>query len=183
MNKKNIKDDILRALVSEKIPLLPPEELYGKLKYDKSKINFAILELEKANQIAILKPAYKGDSLKYTLTQEGEIFIKNTNYYEQHKKGKTNSFYKIADKTIAILGILTGIIFGINSCSSENKNDRLIKLVEQKDSIINHKTSDFKKIERKIDSFSYEMKNLKNEFRELKSITSNPETVEKNKKQ
>lgn len=183
MNKKNIKDDILRALVSEKIPLLPPDELYGKLKYEKSKIDFAILELEKANQIAILKPACKGDTLKYTLTQDGEIFIRNTTYYEQYKKGKTNSFYKIADKAIAILGILTGIIFGINSCSSENKNDRLIKLVEKKDSIINHKTADFNKLERKIDSFNYELKNLKDEFIELKSITTNSEPVQKNKKQ
>ncbi len=183
MKKKNIKDDILRALVSEKIPLLPPDELYAKLKYDKSKIDFAILELEKANQIAILKPTYKGDTLKYTLTQDGEIFIRNTNYYEQHRKGKTNSFYKIADKIIAILGILTGIIFGINSCSSENKNDRLIKLVEHKDSIINHKTTNFKKLERKIDSVNYEIKNLKNQFNELKSVTTKPKTVQKSKKQ
>lgn len=181
MKKKNIKDDILRALVSEKIPLLPPDELYAKLKYDKSKIDFAILELEKSNQIAILKPTHKGDTLKYTLTQEGEIFIRNTNYYEQHRKGKTNSFYKIADKAIAILGILTGIIFGINSCSSENQNDRLIKLVEHEDSIINHKTTDFKKLERKVDSVNYEIKNLKIQFNELKSVLTKPKTFQKSK--
>jgi len=183
MKKKNIKDDILRALVSEKIPMLSPDELYSKLKYEKAKIDFAILELEKANQLAILKPRTKDDTLKYTLTQDGEIFIRNTNYYEQQKKGKTNNFYKIADKTIAILGILTGIIFGINSCSSENKNDRLIKLVEQKDSIINHKATDFKNLERKIDSVSYEIKKLKNQFNEFNNVKTKPNTVQKSKKQ
>ncbi|WP_299611181.1 hypothetical protein [uncultured Aquimarina sp.] len=167
MKKKNIKDDILRALVSEKIPVLPPEELLAKVNYEKSIFDFAILELEKANQLAILKPRTKDDNLKYTLTQDGEIFIRNTSYYEQHKKGKTNSFYKIADKSIAILGILTGIIFGINSCSSENKNDRLIKLVEQKDSILNQRVTEYKTLELKIDSVSYEMKVLKEKFAKL----------------
>ena len=172
MKKKNIKDDILRALVASEIPALSPDELFAQLEYDKSKIDFAILELEKAKHIAIVLPRTKNDTLLYTLTQDGEIFIRNTNYYEQHNKGKTNNYFKIADKAIALLGILTGIIFGVNSCSAENKNDQLIKLVKEKDSIINIQGRDFIKFENNIDTINLEIKELKKQIIEIKTTTS-----------
>lgn len=172
MKKENIKDDILKALVTKEIPTLSRDELFSQLRYDKSEIDFAIIELEKAKHLSILKPRTKNDTLHYSLTQDGEIFIRNTNYYEQHNKDKTNNYIKIADKAITILGILTGIIFGINSCSTENKNDRLIKLVEEKDSIINIQNRRFFKFERNIDSVNLEIKELKNQMKEIKTATS-----------
>lgn len=168
MKKKNIKDDILKILLSNAIPLLTHPELYSKIKYEKSAIDFAIVELAKSNHLAIIKPHTKSDILSYSLTQDGEIFITNTSYYNEYRKNKINNFYKIADKTIAILGILTGIIFGINSCSTENKNDKLIDLIVKKDSIINNKNLNLVRFNQKLDSIDSEINLLKQKLKDHK---------------
>lgn len=168
MKKKNIKDDILRALLESEIPVLSTDQLFSKLEYDQSKINFAILELEKNRHIAIIKPTTKGDNIRYCLTQDGEILIRNTSYYEQYNKDKKNNYFKIADKAIALLGILTGIIFGVNSCSTENKNERLIRLVEKKDSIINIQNNNFINFKHNLDSVNFEVKELEKQIRDIK---------------
>ncbi|MBO6606654.1 hypothetical protein [Psychroserpens sp.] len=161
MKKKNIKDSILKILNSKEIPLIPHAELLSQLKFDREEIGLAIIELEKKKQIAIFKPQTKDDTLKISLTQDGTIFINNTSYYKEFKKQQTNNYYKTADKAIAILGILTGIIFGINSCSSENKNDQLIEIIKQKDSIINDRNTNLNKFNIKLDSVNFEIKELK----------------------
>ena len=157
MKKNNIKDDILRILLASQVPLLTHNDLYSQVKYEKSEIAFAIIELEKSNYLAVVKPRTKDDFLSYSLTQDGEIFIRNSSYYQQNKNNDNNTFYKIADKSITILGILTGVIFGINSCSSENKNDKLIHLISEKDSIINNRNTDLLKFDKKFDSIDIEL--------------------------
>jgi hypothetical protein len=176
MKKNNIKDSILKALNSKEIPLIAHEELLSKLEFDRKEVGLAIIELEKANQIAIFKPRTKDDTIKVSLTQDGTIFINNTSYYNEYKETQTNTFYKVADKSIAILGILTGIIFGINSCSSENKNDELIKMVQQKDSIITNQNENFTKFNEKFDSVNSEIKNLKSKIYEMNNFIDKKET-------
>tara|TARA_B100001059_G_C17822671_1_gene579295 strand:+ start:911 stop:1450 length:540 start_codon:yes stop_codon:yes gene_type:complete len=173
MKKNNLKDSILKALNSKEIPLISHEELFSKLKFDRKEIGLAIIELEKANQIAIFKPRTKDDTVKISLTQDGTIFINNTSYYKEYKKEQTNTFYKVADKSIAILGILTGIIFGINSCSTESKNNDLIKMVQKKDSIINYQNGNFEDFNQKFDSINTEIKSLKSTINELNDISKN----------
>ena len=170
MKKNNLKDSILKALNSKEIPLISQEELFLKLKFERKDVALAIIELEKANQIAIFKPQTKDDTVKISLTQDGIIFINNSSYYNEYKKNQTNTFYKVADKSIAILGILTGIIFGINSCSSENKNDELIKMVQQKDSIISNQNEYFENLNKKFDSVNLEIKSLKSKINNLSNI-------------
>ena len=171
MKKNNLKDSILKALNSKEIPLISHEELFSKLKFDRKEVALAIIELEKVNQIAIFKPQTKDYTVKISLTQDGTILINKTSYYNEYKKTQKNTFYKVADKSIAILGILTGIIFGINSCSSESKNDELIKMVQKKDSIINNQNGSFENFNRKFDSINTEIKNLKSTINELNNIS------------
>lgn len=172
MKKKNIKDDILRILLSNQVPLLTHNDLYSRVEYEKSEISFAILELEKSNHLAVIKPYTKGELLTYSLTQDGELFIRHTSYYQQNRKSNINTFYKIADKSITILGILTGVIFGINSCSTENKNDKLIYLISKKDSIINNRNTDLLKFNKKFDSIDYELNILNQKLNKQKSVST-----------
>jgi hypothetical protein len=165
MKENNVKDRILKYLVSQEVPIAPMEKLLENIKFDENEIEFAILEMERDGNLAVFAPKYKGDSLKYGLTQNGEILIKNSSYYKEFRKSKQNTFFKIADKAIAILGVLTGIIFGIHSCSTSSTNDNLIKIIETKDSIIVNKEkslTQFENLNSKVDSLSKEIIQIKN---------------------
>ncbi len=168
MKKKNVKDDLLRMFASLDVPKLTKPEILQKVEYDKGIIDFAILELEKNNYIAILAPSYKGDFIHYLLTQDGEIFITTNSYFKTHQETVRKNLFKFSDKLITILGILTGIIFGVNSCSTKSKNEKLIILVEKKDSIINQKNND-------INRFSFQLDNIKNDIIKIKRNNENSE--------
>lgn len=166
MKENNIKDKILKYLVHKKIPITSMEELVENIEFGQNEIEFAILEMERDGNLAVFVPKYKGENLKYSLTQNGEILIKNSSYYKEFQKAKQNSFLKIADKAIAILGVLTGIIFGIHSCSTSSTNDNLIKTVGKKDSIIMNQQKSIMKIE----NLNSKVDSLKQEIIQLKSI-------------
>lgn len=146
------------------VPMAPREELLENIKFDKNEIEFAILEMERDGNLSVFAPKYKGDSLKYSLTQNGEILIRNSSYYKEFQKSRQNTFLKIADKAIAILGVLTGIILGIHSCSTSSINDNLVKMIETKDSIIVNQEKSLNQMENlnsKVDSLSQEIIQIK----------------------
>lgn len=164
MKKKNVNDSILKYLTDKEVPLAPREELLNEIKFDKDEVEFATLEMERDGNLAIFAPEDKDDSLKYSLTQSGEVFIRNSSYYKEHQKNKQNTFLKIADKAIAILGVLTGIIFGFHSCSTGSTNDVLIKMIGTKDSIILNQDKKLKQMENinsKVDSLTQEIIQIK----------------------
>ncbi|WP_108423941.1 hypothetical protein [Flagellimonas amoyensis] len=168
MKEKNVKDTILRYLVDKEVPIAPRNELLENIKFEQNEIEFAILEMERDGNLAVFPPEYKGDILKYGLTQNGEILIRNSSYYKEFRKTKQSTFLKIADKAIAILGVLTGIIFGIHSCSTSSTNDSLIKMIETKDSIIVNQ----RKSLNRIDNFNTKIDSLKKEIDQLKKRTT-----------
>lgn len=88
MKEKNVKDSILKYLIDKEVPFAPCEELLNDIKFDQDEIEFAILEMQRDGNLAIFAPKDKGDSLKYSLTQKGEVLIRNSSYYKEHQKNK-----------------------------------------------------------------------------------------------
>lgn len=161
MKRKNVKDEILRHLVSLDVPLVWRTELLEVIDFDNQTVEFGVLELERDKHLVV---GLSDGKLTYQLTQNGEIFIQNTSYYDQYRKSQRSFRLQTADKLIAILGILCGIVFGVHSCSTDSQNDRLLDLIERKDSIISNFQSNslsHHKLKITIDSLMTEINEIK----------------------